>query len=193
MNRSTIRVLSLCVVLPLALLWIASSTTPTSIQDPKPAPPGKGEPREGAPRPEGRRGGRGPGEGPNLHAAMEQMKRDLRTVAESIADPAKSEVTLQGLGRMLAAAGASQSGEPKNLAEIPAEGHAAHKLAFRRALVVLARDIADIELLVLDGKHAEAAAMLQAKVVLVRDSAHEKFGGDEDEGPRAPKPSGPPK
>ncbi|MCY2958806.1 MAG: cytochrome b562 [Planctomycetota bacterium] len=179
MTCTSIRALTLLLVLPLSGWFVVSSMTPASVQDPKPAPEAKGEPREGQ-RPEGRRQGRGPGGGPSLHGAMEQMGNEMKRVSESIADPAKNEATLQGLGRMLMAAGASQNGEPKNLAEIPADKQAAHKLAFRRALVVLARDIADIELLVLDGKNAAAAEMLESKVVAGRDSSHEKFGGDED-------------
>jgi len=180
MNRTSIRALSLLLALPLSGWFVASSMAPARAQDPKPAPEEKAEPREGqrpGPRGEGRR--RGPGEGPNLHNAMEQMETEMKRVSEGIADPAKNEATLQGLGRMIQFAGASQGGQPKNLAEIPADAVAAHKLAFRRALVVLARDVAEVELLVLDGKNAEAAEMFKARVAASRDSGHEKFGGDE--------------
>jgi len=198
MRRSAIRVLSIALLLPLSGWFVVSSMTPPT-QDPKPAPApeGQGDPRDGGrpgPRGEGRRGGRGPGGGPNLHGAMEQMQRELDAVTESIADPAKNDATLTSLGRMLAGAGASQGGEPKNMAEIPAAEQAGHKLAFRRALVVLARDIAEVELLVIDGKNAEAAAMFEKKIVPQRDAGHEKFGGDDDhDGPHAPKPGGEPK
>jgi hypothetical protein len=136
----------------------------------------KGEPREGGER-GGRRGGP---RGPNLHSAMEQMGEEFERVTASIGDAMQNEATLTSLGRMIAAAGASQSGEPKTLAKLAPEAQAAHKLEFRRALTILARDIAEVELLVLDGKNAEAAKMLAANVAAAADTNHAKFVPEEE-------------
>lgn len=177
MNRPALRVLCLALALPLGGWFLASSMAPARTQDPKPAPArdDKGGER---PRGEGRRGGGPGGRGPSLHGAMESMERELKVVIENIDDPAKREDVLASLGRALTGAAASQNGEPKNLAEIPAEKQAEHKLAFRRALTVLARDIAEIELLVIDGKTADAKAMFE-KIGAQAESGHEKFGGDD--------------
>lgn len=191
MNRPSLRVLTLLVALPLSGWFVASSMAPARAQDPKPAPEGKGEPREG-----GERGGRrgGPRGGPSLHGAMEQMGNEFERLTVSIVDPAQNEATLQSLGRMIAAAGASQSGEPKTLAKLAPEAQVAQKAEFRRALATLARDLAEIELLVLDGKNADASTALKSKVAAAAELNHEKFHVDEDhDEPRPPKPGEGPK
>jgi hypothetical protein len=191
MSKLSTRLVCAVLVLPLSAWLLTAVFAPSArAQDPKPAPEAKGDPKakgeqgEGqrpGPRGEGRWGRRGgEGEGPGLHGAMEQMKGELRKVSEAIADPARNEDTLRGLGRMISFAGASQGGLPKSVQELPADKQAAEKLAFRRELVLLARNLADIEMLVLDGKNAEAAAALKTKVVDARDAAHTKYGVDEE-------------
>lgn len=176
MNCTAIRILTLALALPLTGWFVASAMSPVSVQDPKPAPEAKGEPRDG--RGEGRgRGGRG---GPSLHSAMEQLGTEFEKVMTGIADPAQNEATIQSLGRMIQMAGASQSGEPKGMSKIPADAQAVHKLEFRRVLTVLARDIAEVELLVIDGKNAEAAKLFDAKVLAAADPAHAKFASDDE-------------
>lgn len=180
MHRHAVRVLTFALVLPLSGWFVASAMAPVPTQDPKPKPESGGEQREGersGPRGEGRRGG---GAGPSLHRSMELIGTESERVTGSIADPAQNEVTLQGLGRIIGALGASQSGEPKNMSTIAADAQAAHKLAFRRALTVLVRDVAEVELLVIDGKNAEAEAMFKAKVLAMSDPNHEKFGGEDE-------------
>jgi hypothetical protein len=194
MTRIPLRALLLVVPLCGALLVTAFART-SAPQDPKPPEgrDGKGEPPQGGPeRPRGPRGERG---APNLHNSMEQLQRTMDQVLTTIGDPAKSEETLVGLGRMVQFAGSSVTGQPKNLAEQPEDKRAAHKNAFRRETLMLTRQLVDIELLVLDGKHTEAADLLK-KLPATRDAAHEKFGGDEDKGAKdgeKPAPGGPPK
>lgn len=180
MNRNALRILTLALALPLAGWFVVSAMSPARAQDPKPAPEEKGEPREGQrpDRGEGRRPDRG--NGPSLHGAMEQLGTEFERVMAGIADPTKNEATLQSLGRMIQPLGASQNGEPQNLASIPAEAQAAHKLAFRRTLTVLARDVAEVELLVIDGKNSDAVKLFEGKVHAAADPAHEKFGGEGD-------------
>lgn len=112
---------------------------------------------------------------------MEQMGTEMTRAEESIGDPAKSEDTLRALSRLIQLSGASLLGQPKNMEDTPADGQAAHKLAFRREIVLLVRQLADIELLVLDGKHAEAAELFKVKIATARDAGHKKFGGDEED------------
>jgi len=52
--------------------------------------------------------------------------------------------------------------------------------AFRRTLTVLARDVAEVELLVIDGKNSDAVKLFEGKVHAAADPAHEKFGGEGD-------------
>jgi len=175
MHRQALRVLTFALVLPLSGWFVASAMTPVSMQDPTPTPEGRGEPRDGerpGPRGEGRRG-------PSLGRSMEMMQAESERVAGSIADPAQNEVTLQALGRIIGALGASQSGEPKNMSKLAPDAQVAHKLAFRRALTVLVRDVAEVELLVIDGKNADAEAMFKAKFLAMADANHEKFGGED--------------
>lgn len=193
MNRSALRLISLSLVLPLSGWFVASAMTPARVQDPKPAPQGRGgDPRDGErPGPGGdRRGGRG---GPSLHRAMEQMEEEVKRIYDTIADPAQEATTLSGLGRLIQYAGASQSGEPKNLGETPAEAKAAHKAAFLRALTVFARDVAEVELLVLDGKHAEAKKVFDTKVLGPVEAAHVKFGVQDEHHDEPKKPGDAPK
>lgn len=145
---------------------------------PKPGADGRGDAPQGGPeRPRGPRGDRGP---PSLHQSMEQLGRAMEQVERTIGDAAKAEETLTGLGRMIQCAGGSVAGMPKSVEEQPEELRAAFKNAFRREMLLMTRQLVDIELSVLDGKHPQAAEMFK-RVATARDAAHEKFGGDEDE------------
>lgn len=144
---------------------------------PKPGPEGRGDGPQGGERPRGPRGERG---APNLHQSMEQLGRAMEQVEKTIGDATKSEETLVGLGRMIQCAGGSVAGMPKSAEQQPEDTRAAFKNAFRREILLLTRQLVDIELLVLDGKHSEAAEMFK-KVATARDAAHDKFGGNEDE------------
>ncbi|MBL8857343.1 MAG: hypothetical protein JNL28_02405 [Planctomycetes bacterium] len=181
MNRSLLRLCALLLVLPLCASFLVSSLADASAaQDPKPTPEGRGTPpQDGPERPRGPRGERG---APNLHNSMEQMERVMDQVQATIGDPAKSEDTLMGLGRMIQLSGSSLLGQPKNMDEQPEDKRAAHKNAFRREMLLLTRQLIDIDLLVLDGKHEDAAKLFKAKIAAARDAGHEKFGGDEEKG-----------
>lgn len=187
-----LRLRALFLVVPLCGALLVTSFAPASTpQDPKPPPAGRGEngetPQGGPERPRGPRGERG---APNLHNSMEQLQKVMDQVQSTIGDPAKGEETLTGLGRMIQFAGNSVTGQPKNMEEQPADKRAAHKNAFRREMLMLTRQLVDIELLVLDGKHTEAAESFK-KLPSTRDAAHEKFGGKEDEGEKGGAPRGP--
>lgn len=204
MQRSFVRLSIPVLALPLAAaLWFAAPAGALALQDPKPAPEGRqdggrqdggrpdGPPERGQDR-GGRGEGRGPreGRGPNLHGSMESLGREMERVHQSISDPTKNDATITGLGRMLGAVGFSIGGEPKSLSEQPEAARAASKLAFRRELAQLAKELAEIELLVLDGKNADAAARFD-KLAALRDAAHERYGV-EDEGERKPSDGGKP-
>lgn len=183
MTRPSSRLLALFLVLPLAgAAAVSSFGNAPAPQDPKPKPEGRGErgepPQGGGERPRGPRGERG---GPNLHGAMEQLGRMFDQVQGTIGDAAKSEETLAGLSRMVGLAGASVAGQPKNMEEKPEAERAAHKNAFRRETLLLTRQLVDIELMVLDGKHKEALEAFK-KLPATRDSAHDRFGGNEEDG-----------
>src|SRR5689334_1450445 len=126
MTRIPLRLRALLLVVPLCGALLVTSFARTSApQDPKPPEGRGGEPPQGGPeRPRGPRGERG---APNLHNSMEQLQRAMDQVQTTIGDPAKSEETLVGLGRMVGFAGNSVTGQPKNLAEQPEDKRAAHK------------------------------------------------------------------
>lgn len=179
MKSTLSRVLVLAALLSTSA-WLASaSTAPSAVaQDQK--PPSSGEEPRGEPRggPE-RRGGRR-GEGMGIHQAMEQMETEVKKLEASIADPARTEETVRALSRMIQFTGASLTGAPKNQEKIAADARDAHMLAFRRDLLKMVKELADIELLVLDGKHADAAAALTAKVLTPAGDAHKKYGVDQE-------------
>jgi hypothetical protein len=194
MNPGPLRLRALLLVVPLCSALLLSSSARSSVpQEPKPTPEGRGSrgeaPQGGPERPRGPRGERGPA---NLHNSMEQMGRAMDQVNATIGDPTKSEETLVGLGRMIQFAGASVTGEPKNLAEQPEDKRVAHKNAFRREILTLDRQLIDIELMVLDGKHTEAQASFK-KLPAIADAAHGKFAHGDDESEKDGPPVAPPK
>lgn len=179
MNLRSLRLRALFLVVPLCgALLFTSFARVSAPQDPKPVPEGRGDGPQGGPeRPRGPRGERG---APNLHNSMEQLGRMMEQVQATIADPQKSEETLTGLGRMVQFAGGSVAAVPKSVEEQPEEKRVAFKNAFRREMLLMTRQLVDIELLVLDGKHTEASEAFK-KLAASRDAAHDKFGGNEEE------------
>ncbi len=125
---------------------------------PKPGAEGRGDAPQGGPeRPRGPRGERGP---PSLHQSMEQLGRAMEQVEKTIGDATKSEETITGLGRMIQCAGGSVAGMPKSGARAR-DTRAAFKNTFRREMLLMTRQLVDIELSVLDGKHPQAAEMFK--------------------------------
>ena len=108
---------------------------------------------------------------------MEQMKDELRSLQKTVADPAQNEATLKSLTHMQHLAIDGKLGAPSNMADVPADKQAAHKVAFRREMLKLVKDLAEVELLVIDGKNAEADKMVKSVIVADRDAGHDKFGG----------------
>lgn len=177
------RILLLACLLPPAA-WVATSavslaTARASSQDPKPPPPQpepgtKGEPSQ---EPRRGRGERGPGGG--LHQAMERMKGELKKVSNGVADPAKNEETLKAISSLQALVIEGKSGSPENLDQQPAADQPAFKIAFRKDMLKTLRDLIELEVLVLDGKNAEAAAFVKSRIIPDRDEGHDKYRKEE--------------
>jgi soluble cytochrome b562 len=65
--------------------------------------------------------------------------------------------------------------DPANLASIPAGERDAHRADYRRDMARLLRELADMEILVLDGKNAEVKDRIKSELLELRNAAHDRF------------------
>ncbi|MCK6478287.1 MAG: hypothetical protein L6Q35_15810, partial [Phycisphaerales bacterium] len=150
---------------------------------PQDQPPPQGQPREGQPvdgqpgqrPPRGPRPDGAPGrEMLTVDAGMKAMRQGLRVLRDAAGDPSKKDASLQAVGLMQRGCLAAKASVPKHLKEgVSVED-------YRREQIKLMGMLLELELSLLDGKHDQAAAMVE-KLAKFRDDAHEKFGEGEDE------------
>jgi soluble cytochrome b562 len=110
-----------------------------------------------------------------LDEAMNGLKDHLRQLATTIAGPTGDAETLAHLDAMQQITLGAKALAPANLEAQPADKRGAHQADYRRDMARLLRELADMEILVLDGKHAEAKERIKKGLVELRDSAHDKF------------------
>lgn len=110
----------------------------------------------------------------SLLACMEAMKAELKGTAVALraADPAIALEHVAELERFVLLA---KLHDPANLAELPEADREAHRLAFRATLVGVLKELADLELDLLDGRTEDAAARIAGPLFRMRQEAHARF------------------
>ncbi|MBM3986112.1 MAG: hypothetical protein FJ296_10580 [Planctomycetes bacterium] len=112
-----------------------------------------------------------------LADVMGQMKGKLKALTVALA--AKDEpASLEVLGAMQGLALEAKGFVPPGTEKLPRDGQAAHVKAYRKELLVLLRQLADLEDEVLDGKWDAATQRATVGLKDLRDAAHEKFQTD---------------
>lgn len=141
-------------------------------QPDRPREPGQRGGGQGQPAGPGQRGG----PPPSVGGGMRAMNRGVNQLKTTIGDPSKKEESLQAVWGIQRGCLSAKAAKPEHV-----EGDAAQKLeTFRRGQVKLMAMLLELETAILDGKTAEAQAIL-AKVAEHRDASHKALGVDEDE------------
>lgn len=164
-----------------AALVVAGATVVSG--QPQDQPPAQGQPREGQPV-EGQPGQRPP-RGPrpdgapgremmSVDAGMKAMRQGLRVLRDAAGDPSKKDASLQAVVLMQRGCLAAKASAPKHLKQ----GVSVDE--YRREQIKLMGMLLELESNLLDGKHDQAAAMVD-KLAKYRDESHEKFGEGEDD------------
>ncbi|MBM4113110.1 MAG: hypothetical protein FJ253_07010 [Phycisphaerae bacterium] len=118
---------------------------------------------------------------PSVESSMKSMNRALERLKDSIGDDSKRDANLALVDEMERAAvnAKSQPIPVKLLADAPDDAtRATRKTQFRSDLILLLRQMLDLEHAVLVGR-VEAAKSHLAELETLRDKAHESLGVDE--------------
>lgn len=127
------------------------------------------------------RGGRG--ENPSVGSSMKSMNRALESLQGSIADPMKLAENLKLIGEMERGCILAKNAPfPADLLQDAGDDAAKAKVAthYRKDMIRLAQSLLELELAVMNGKTADAQAMLK-KLDAAREHGHEEFGVEDDE------------
>lgn len=114
-----------------------------------------------------------------LHEEMEGLKDNLKGLATALRDPSQHEDSLRFVAEMQRHVLAAKLLEPANIEDVPAEGRAAHEVAFRRDLAGLLGLLAELEIDLLDERIEDAKAKVAGPLLELRESAHDKYQKEE--------------
>lgn len=114
-----------------------------------------------------------------LHEEMEGLKGNLKVLAAALRDPSQHEDALRSVAEMQRHVLAAKLLEPSNLEDVPAEGRAAHEVAFRRDLARLLGLLAELEIDLLDERIEDAKAKVAGPLLELRESSHDKYQKEE--------------
>ena len=110
----------------------------------------------------------------DLADVMGQMKGKLKALTVALA--AKDEpASLEVLGAMQGLALEAKGFVPPGTDKLPRDGQAAHVKAYRKQVLALLRQLADLEDEVLDGAWDDATKRATVTLKELRDAAHERF------------------
>lgn len=109
-----------------------------------------------------------------LLEAMEGLKTHLKGTAMALQRSSRDEAleNIAGMQRFVLLA---KLEAPADLGEIAEEKREAHRTAFRKDLVLLLKELADMELDVLEGRYKKAFARVVDPLYPLREAAHEKY------------------
>ncbi len=168
---------------------------------PKDQPAGD-RPRDGqdGPRPDGMRGqpggeGRGGqrgGEAGGVKQGMSMMNRSLRTLKNQVSDAAKKDENLKLVNDLQRGCVAAKGVSPdRALGRMEDAKKAEAAAAYRKALIQIMEKALKLETALMDGKTAEASALVD-EIVKLRDESHKVMGVKEErEGGRGEGRGGP--
>jgi len=116
------------------------------------------------------------GEEPALSDAMRGMKVQLKLLTEGLKGPLVNEPqALAALTELQVLTIAAKRGDPPHLDELAPKRQLATRRAFKADLARLLKELAAMEVDVLEGHPELAVARIRADLMPLRDAAHEKF------------------
>lgn len=122
--------------------------------------------------------GRGQRELPDVEASMKAVERSLEKLTPQVSDAARLDENLRLIGEaQRACAAAKMQAVPKEALPKAADAAAREKATgeYRRELLAVMRKLLDVELALLDGNGAGAAALLK-EIQAQREAAHTRLG-----------------
>jgi len=114
-----------------------------------------------------------PGE-KTLEDVMQGLKEKLKQLSAAL-EAKKREPALDAVGEMQRLVLLAKTHEPKNLGDTPKDGRPAQVVAFRKDLIALLRELADVEVDVLDEHYDAALAKANVQVIQMRDAGHKNY------------------
>ena len=114
-----------------------------------------------------------PGE-KSLQGVMQGLKDKLKELTAAL-EAKKQDPALDAVGEMQRLVLLAKTHEPANLEDTPKAGRPAEVVAFRKDLIGLLRELADVEVDVLDEHYDAALAKVNGQVIQMRDAGHKKY------------------
>jgi len=109
-----------------------------------------------------------------LEDVMKGLKAQLKQLSSSL-DGKKQDSALAAVGEMERLVLLAKTHEPANLNDTPKDGRPAKVVAFRKDLLAVLRELADVEVDILDEKYDAAAAKVSGPLTDMRDEGHDKY------------------
>jgi len=114
-----------------------------------------------------------PGE-KTLEDVMQGLKEKMKQLSAAL-EARKHDTALDAVGEMQRLVLLAKTHEPKNLNDLPKDGRPAHVVAFRKDLIAMLRELADVEVDILDEHYDQALAKVNSQVAQMRDAGHKKY------------------
>jgi molybdopterin converting factor small subunit len=109
-----------------------------------------------------------------LEDVMQGLKEKLKQLSAAL-EGKKQQDALVAVGEMQRLVQLAKTHEPKNLNDTPKAGRPAQVVAFRKDLIGMLRELADVEVEVLDEQYDAALAKVNGQVIQMRDAGHKKY------------------
>ncbi len=114
-----------------------------------------------------------------LEEAMHGLKRHIRTLSKSAARPEAVGEALESVVAMQKITLDAKALEAPHKDGV--EDRAAFATAFRADMARLLKELTEIEIDLLEGRHEKAGQRVTGALIQIRNSSHEKYQPDEDE------------
>jgi hypothetical protein len=106
---------------------------------------------------------------------MLEIKGLVRDLARSSAKPETRDDALRGVAELQKHVVAAKSMSPPGVDAKPEAERVAFVLSFRKAMTELLREVAELELDIIEDRNDEAVARITTTLIEMRDKAHETF------------------
>jgi hypothetical protein len=110
----------------------------------------------------------------SLKDVMQGLKEKLKQLSAAL-EAKKQDPALDAVGEMQRLVLLAKTHEPANLDDTPKAGRPAQVVAFRKDLIGLLRELADVEVDILDEHYDAALVKVNGQVLQMRDAGHKKY------------------
>jgi hypothetical protein len=114
-----------------------------------------------------------------LRVTMETMKTHLKGLAMALQRPDGRDAALGEVAELQRLVLAAKLESPPKLDDLPEADRAAHASGFRRELAAVLRELAELEIDLLEGRSEAAQARVRKSLFEMRERAHERYQRDD--------------